>query len=65
MTDSSPISFIKKRSYDHVMIDYNYVLPVVYEEARETGAVVHDPGENFASPGQDQHEAGQERQVKT
>ena len=50
------------------MIDYNYVLPVVYEEAREareTGAVVHDPGENFASPGQDQHEAGQERQVET
>ena len=47
------------------MVDYNYVLPVVYEEARETGAVVADPGEDFVPPGQDQHEAGQERQVKT
>ena len=47
------------------MIDYNYVLPVVYEEARETGAVVDDPGEDFVPPGQDQHEAGQERQVET
>ena len=46
------------------MIDYNHVLPVVYEEARETGAVV-DPGENFVPAGQDQHEAGQEWQVET
>ena len=37
-------------------------LPVVYEEARETGAVVDDPGEDFMLPGQ---EAGQERQVET
>ena len=47
------------------MIDYNHVLPVVYEEARETGAVVDDPGEDFVPTGQDQHEAGQERQVET
>ena len=47
------------------MIDYNHVLPVVYEEARETGEVADDPGEDFVPPGQDQHEAGQERQVET
>ena len=47
------------------MIDYDYVLPVVYKEARETRRVVDDPGEDFVPPGQDQHEAGQERQVKT
>ena len=47
------------------MIDYNYVLPVVYEEAREAGAVADDPDEDFVPLGQDQHEAGQERQVET
>ena len=36
------------------MIDYNYVLPVVYEEAREAGAVADDPGEDFVPAGQDQ-----------
>ena len=29
-------------------------LPVVYEEARETGVVVDDPGEDFVPAGQDQ-----------
>ena len=46
------------------MIDYDYVLPVVYEEAREAGAVADDPDEDFVPLGQDQHEAGENLKLK-
>ena len=50
------------------MIDYNHVLPVVYEEAKETWAVDDDRGEDFVPAGQErqyQEEGGEDQQVET